>query len=364
MAKNRPVIFIDPKGEPDTLSTLVQCARLTGRENNLLYFSLDSKMSTYNPLFAGDCDPSIIIDGFLSNSQDDNAYYRDVSMMLFTHAYNILRHLGQPFTVMDMYAYLNHAQCFEDVHHILKSCPTAQKSLRTLDLEIKKLNTAHKDWRLALIGFNSYPLRFNRPYFNEADPDISISDGIRQKKIMYFALPVNAYAIQARTVAQSVQSSLRHVSSLIQSGKLPVDTLVSVYIDEFGSICDPLFVETLNKARSSGMMVTLGCQTMHDLAAISDNFMRRVDENTANKIILRQSDAAMCETIAKSIGTTMKARKTYRETTGFFGNQIMTGEASVRHVEEFILHPNKIKNLPAYGQGGTLSATRANGWNA
>ena len=163
---------------------------------------------------------------------------------------------------------------------------------------------------------------------NDADSDIVLTDAIRQRKIVYFQLPTNAYPIQAVNIARMVQANLRYISSLIQIGKLPKDVLVSVIIDEYGSFAEESFVEVLNKARDSGMMVTIAHQSLSDLTAISDTFMKRIDENTMNKIYLKQTDPVLCELIAKSMGTYTKQEKTYRMTGGRFGNQIYSGESS------------------------------------
>src|SRR5208282_4018093 len=107
-------------------------------------------------------------------------------------------------------------------------------------------------------------------------------------------------------IARMVQANLRYISSLIQTGQIPKDTLVSIIIDEYASFAEESFVEVLNKARSSGMMVTIAHQSLSDLRAVSEAFMKRIDENTLNKIYLKQNDPDLCELIAKSLGTFTK----------------------------------------------------------
>jgi len=148
-----------------------------------------------------------------------------------------------------------------------------------------------------------------------------------------------------------IQANLRYISSLIQVGKLPNDILVSVIIDEYASFAEESFVEVLNKARSSGMMVTIAHQSLSDLSGISESFMKRIDENTLNKIYLKQTDPELCELIARSMGTFTKEEKTYRMTGGRFGNQIHVGESSNRIVNEFHFSPDKVKDLHKFGQG-------------
>ena len=231
----------------------------------------------------------------------------------------------------------------------------AHKHMLLMDGEIRKLNSQHKNWRVCLIGLNIYLEQFDHPLLNEADADIDLYDCIKNKKMVYFQLPTNAYPVLAPVIGRMVQANLRYLSSLIQTKQLVTDSPVSLIIDEYGTFADETFLEVLNKARSSCMMVTLGHQSMSDLTAVSESFMRRIDENTLNKIILKQTDPKLCEHISRSIGTFKKQGRTYREAKGFFGNKILTGEASLKYENEFILHPDKIKNLHPYGQAYYIS---------
>jgi len=356
-AKKRPVIFIDPKGEWDTVNTVDAIAHYERRPQDLYCFLLSNPeySCSYNPLYAPECDPDVIIDAFLSNFISDNTYYRDVSITLFRHAYKILHSLKKPFTVMDIYAYLNNEKCFDEHNLLCKGNPMASKHMLLMDGEIRKLNAQHKNWRVCLIGLNNYLMMFDHPLLNDADGDIDLYDCIKHKKMVYFQLPTNAYPVLAPVIGRMVQANLRYLSSLIQTKHLVTESPISLIIDEYGTFADETFLEVLNKARSSGMMVTLGHQSMSDLTAVSESFMHRIDENTLNKIILKQTDPKLCEHISRSIGTFKKQGRTYREAKGFFGNKILTGEASLKYENEFILHPDKIKNLHPYGQAYFIS---------
>ncbi len=68
------------------------------------------------------------------------------------------------------------------------------------------------------------------------------------------------------------------------------------------------------------------------------------------KIILYQNNPALCEQIAKSIGTKQTLKRTSRHSMGELVVSLDMGEQSVREVEEFRLHPNAIKSLREFGQ--------------
>jgi len=352
--KNRPVIILDAKGELSSIDQLNAMLGQIGRGGDLLLFSLVHKEQscTYNPLYVGECDPQIIIDSFFNNFKDDNSFYWETAKTIFTNTFYVLHSLERPFTPMDVYAYLTNNACRLEINRQIK--PSNQKGflhLKLLNTLIERLTAQYKGWEHVVTGFNNYLLAHRDDILNDDDSDIILTDVIRQRKIVYFQLPTNAYPIQAVSIARMVQANLRYISSLIQIGQIPKDILVSVIIDEYASFAEESFVEVLNKARSSGMMLTIAHQSLSDLKAISETFMKRIDENTLNKIYLKQTDPELCELIAKSMGTYIKEEKTYRMSGGNFGNQIHSGESSNRMVNEFYFPPDKIKNLHKFGQG-------------
>ena len=352
--KKRPIIILDAKGEMSFINQLNAILHETGRSDDFLLFSLShrDKSCTYNPLYVGECDPQIVIDAFFNNFKDENSFYRETAKTIFTNTFYILHSLGKPFTPMDVYTYLTNLTARQAVNKQIKETnETGLIYLKLLNTVISRLIDQYKGWEHVITGFNNYLLTHRDPILNEDDSDIILTDIIRQRKIVYFQLPTNAYPIQSVSIARMVQANLRYISSLVQIGQLPKDILISVIIDEYASFAEETFVEVLSKARSSGMMVTLSHQSLSDLTAISEPFMKRIDENTLNKIYLKQTDPDLCDLIAKSMGTYAKEEKTFRMVGGRFGNQIHNGESSNRLVNEFHFPPDKIKNLHKYGQG-------------
>ncbi|MCR4336754.1 MAG: TraM recognition domain-containing protein, partial [Candidatus Omnitrophica bacterium] len=352
--KNRPVIILDAKGELSSINQLNGILESIGRSEDFLLFSLVHKNQscTYNPLYVGECDPQIVIDSFFNNFKDDNSFYLETAKTIFTNTFYVLYSLDKPFTVMDVYTYLTNNACRQHINRQIKEeNPKGILHLRLLNTLTEQLTEQYKGWEHVVTGFNNYLLAHRENILNDDDSDIILTDAIRQRKIVYFQLPTNAYPIQAVSIARMVQANLRYISSLIQIGQMPKDILVSVIIDEYASFAEESFVEVLNKARSSGMMVTIAHQSLSDLRAISETFMKRIDENTLNKIYLKQTDPELCELIAKSMGTYIKEEKTYKMSGGRFGNQIHSGDSSNKMVNEFYFAPDKVKNLHKFGQG-------------
>ncbi|HOY09008.1 MAG TPA: TraM recognition domain-containing protein [Candidatus Omnitrophota bacterium] len=356
--KNRPIIIIDAKGEMEVINQLYSILEASGCAEKFMLFSLTHKdiSCTYNPLYSEGVDPQIVIDAFFNNFEDENSFFREMSKAIFTNTFYILHSFAKPFTPMDVYCYLNNEACRQEMNKkVTRNNKQGTLYLKMFNQIISDLTEQYRGWKHAISGFNNFLLSHGDALLNEDDSDIVLMEAILYRKIVYFQLPTNAYPIQAVSIARMIQANLRYISSLIQTGQIPRDILVSVIIDEYGSFAEESFVEVLNKARSSGMMVTLAHQSLSDLKHISESFMKRIDENTLNKIYFKQTDPELCELIAKSMGTYRKEEKTYRMTGGQYGNQIHVGESSNKIVNEFHFPPDKIKNLHRFGQGYLIS---------
>jgi len=351
--KKRPVIIIDAKGEESFISQINGMLTKMGRADDFLVFSLahKNKSCTYNPLYVGQCDPHVISQAFLSHFKDENSYYRETAKIIFSEAFYVLHSLGKPFTIMDMYAYLNDNACRKEINSLVEAAGgEALLHLKILNEKIISLTKQYKDWRHVIGGLNNYLLSYKEAILNDADGDIVFTEVIKQGKIVYLQLPTNAYPIEAPNIARLAQANLRYISSLIQTGELPKDILISINIDEYGSFAEEFFVEVNNKARSSCMMITIAHQSSGDLSQVSPSFKERMEASTVNKIYFKEGNHDHCEGIAQGLGTREKEEKTYRKTGGRFGNQIYTGESSSRMVNVFNFHPDKIKNLNKHGQ--------------
>jgi hypothetical protein len=122
-------------------------------------------------------------------------------------------------------------------------------------------------------------------------------------------------------------------------------------VDEFGRFADLSFVDSLNQLRDANLQFTVAHQSLADLELVSREFANSVWDNTRIKDVLNQDNPALCEMVAKSIGTQQEVLKTVRVEAGPLFTSLATREASMRVVEAYKLHPNRIKNLARCGQG-------------
>ncbi|MGZ6310408.1 MAG: type IV secretory system conjugative DNA transfer family protein [Bdellovibrionota bacterium] len=126
-----------------------------------------------------------------------------------------------------------------------------------------------------------------------------------------------------------------------------------VYLDEFSAFVYPQFGHLLNKARSSGVALHLSHQSLGDLEAVSPEFAKVVNTNSNVKCLLGLNDPETADFFARHLGTETEEKLTHRavEEGGIlFRNHAKTGEMSMREVEAYKIHPNRLKSYSS-GRG-------------
>ena len=93
--------------------------------------------------------------------------------------------------------------------------------------------------------------------------------------------------------------------------------------------------------RSAGIHLIISHQNIEQLNTFSEEFKDTIIANTNNKIVFAQRSAS-AQDWAEMFGTKSKKDYTQSEDIDSFGVK----GYNARLVEEFIVHPNKIKELP------------------
>jgi hypothetical protein len=366
-------VVISGKGSDEEVGIIKAIAQIAGRDRDLRVFALPAwnqpalPSHTYNmvwvdprtPEGAGG-DPVAVAERVFSVLPlGDNRYYNTQAQIMFTNLCRLLhgmvdaRGFGQPFTMQDL------AVCLKGVgnrnpawqgaldHCLARS--TDQVAAREVISQIDRLgHEIHK----ALSGLVGAVDKFQAPLVNAYAPDIVMRDVLEHALIVYVQLPSNLFKIQAPSLGKvflmdvQQEGSLRQVFRATRSQRP-----FSVVVDEFGRFADLSFVDSLNQLRDANLQFTVAHQSLADLELVSREFANAVWDNTRVKDVLNQDNPALCEMVAKSIGTQQEVLKTVREEPGPLFTSLATREASARLVESYQLHPNRIKNLARCGQG-------------
>jgi type IV secretory pathway TraG/TraD family ATPase VirD4 len=343
-------VVISGKGSDEEIGIIKAIAQVAGREGDVRVFALPAwnqpalPSHTYNMVWvdprtpdgAGG-DPVAVAERVFSVLPlGDNRYYNTQAQIMFTNLCRLLhgmvdaRGFGQPFTMQDLAVCLkgggNRNPAWQGaLDHCLRRSRD-QVAAREVTSQIDRLgHEIHK----ALSGLVGAVDKFQAPVVNAYAPDIVMRDVLEQDLIVYVQLPSNLFEIQAPSLGKvflmdvQQEGSLRQVFRATRSQRP-----FSVVVDEFGRFADLSFVDSLNQLRDANLQFTVAHQSLADLELVSREFAHAVWDNTRIKDVLNQDNPALCEMVAKSIGTQQEVVKTVREEAGPLFTSLATREAS------------------------------------
>ena len=129
---------------------------------------------------------------------------------------------------------------------------------------------------------------------------------------------------------------------------------VTLIIDEFAAFAIPEFIEFMDRARGAGIGIVLAHQSRADLRAVSPEFQDRVEVNSNTVIVSCVKSSEDAEYYAGILGTRTVVKETTQAKDGLLGMR-QTGMKSLREVEEYVVHPNRLKDLQ---QGEIFAVSR------
>ncbi|MBI5068720.1 MAG: TraM recognition domain-containing protein [Deltaproteobacteria bacterium] len=366
-------VVVSGKGSDEEIGIVKAIAQIARREQDLRVFALPAwnqsaiPSHTYNMVWvdprtpdgAGG-DPTAVAERVFSVLPiGDHSYYNTQAQLMFTNLCRLLHGIvdeegrGLPFTMRDV------ALCLKAIGNrneawarALEHCLTAsldQEAAREIVSQVDRLgHEIHK----VLSGLVGAVDKFQAPLVNAYAPDIVMREVLERNLILYVQLPSNLFKIQAPSLGKVFLMDIQQEGSLRQVFRsVRNQRPFSVVVDEFGRFADLTFVDSINQLRDANLQFTVAHQSLADLELVSREFANAVWDNTRIKDVLSQDNPALCEMLAKSIGTRQEIVRTVRAEPGPLFTSLATRESSTRSVESYRLHPNRIRNLARCGQG-------------
>lgn len=324
-----PVVVLDAKGDHSFLKFLEDRAK--GR---LKMFDLSSERSpcAYDPLAAGT--PSEAAQRLFNSLIWSEPYYRSKARTILFRSFDALMKLGKRPTFSDLANLLTSANSLNAV-----VTPGDGSRSKVTERDFEEL-AGLRD-QISMLG-NGH---FAQILTTRGEEDtIRIDKDLQQGKILYFRLQALLDADSAALVGRLVINDLAYYSGQRHlAAQQPAFT--PVYLDEFGSLVCPAFLELIAKARSAGLALHFSHQSAYDLEEESASFLGRVMDNASTKIVLRTYDHGSTDRMAKSFGLKTTVKMT-EQAEGEVDDLEKTGMASVREVETFRASPTQMKSLP------------------
>jgi len=344
---DKSVILIDGKGDR---SLVDQLERFTENPSNVIVFDIGDfeKSATTNPLKYGS--PQQIADRIFSTFEFDNSYYEKVSFEALLLINEVLVSLGEEITFQKIYQALTSDASLSE---LITGEMELKDELKNLVLDF--LSRSFKERQEKLSGFLSQLRPFAIGEIStlingkvEGKGSFSLSKLIKQDhsaKAIVILIPTLLYQ---KTASRLGQMFLQEIAwALVARKSLK---FIPIFLDEFSSFVYEGFLQILNKARSSRVGFHLSHQSMGDLESISQEFAKAVVTNTNIKCVLGVNDPESADFFARLFGTRSSEKTTERAERKPLGDLEMSGLMSVRAVEEYKIHPNRLKSM-SRGEG-------------
>jgi conjugal transfer pilus assembly protein TraD len=309
LRQNKPIIFVDPKGDMDALTTFKRICEKYDRPCFIFSEHYHDSISL-NPIKEGSVNQ--VVDRIMRAFEWSEPFYRDASRRSLVKALKTLELTNEAFTLNTVLEELLKNESKENLGLITKI-----EAINESDFG-KILNTGHDG------------LTFSK---------------IREKNAcLYVGLSTQGYGETATAIGKLFLGEFLYNS--YKSLTNPIDpeaglkNPISIYLDEFGALVTPEFIELQNKCRGAGMELTLAVQTASDIDRVSSDLTKQIIENAANLFVLKQRLDSSAGLFADAIGTTLSKKETFMMEDGTLQNK-----GSVREVNELLVHPDIIKNL-------------------
>ena len=171
--------------------------------------------------------------------------------------------------------------------------------------------------------------------------DLNLYDALFLKKSFVYC-GVNAARLgkSAEMMGRVILADVKTLTSKIekQNGKKHP---IFVIVDEFANFLNKEFLDVISMGRSANIHLIISHQNIEQLNSFSEEFKDTIIANTNNKIVFAQRSAS-AQDWAEMFGT--KTKKYYTQSEDAEGMGVQGYNA--RLGEAFIVHPNKIKELP------------------
>ena len=307
---DKPIIFIDPKGDLEALETFRAICKKYNRKCYI--FSEHHKDSIkLNPLRDGSVNQ--VVDRIMTAFEWTEPFYKNVSADALSKALKQLQASRKPFSLSN----------------ICEVLEESFKTEQTLGLRVMLGQINDSDFGNILVDDESTK---------------TFLDIREEKACLYIGLSTQGYGDTAYALGKLFLGELLYGSYLKLTKEVnshnSIKESISVFFDEFGAIATPRFIELQNKCRGAGIQLFMAVQTASDIDKIDPKLTEQIIENSSNLFILKQRLDVGASLFANAIGTKMTKKYT---------NQTENGEKSAmgteREVNELLVHPDIIKNL-------------------
>ena len=346
--QKRGLVLIDGKADKSLLDKLWAYVVKSGRQKDFRLFSLSNidESFQFNPLIGGS--PEEVSERVFNAFEFENPYYRSIQFEVFSQVLRVFEKTQKIPTFLRLHQAIANPRIMTlmvqnlDVNDPLKQWVEYFKTLPALE------RAQRTSGLLAALSHFAYGKA--SCLFNTEKPEITLEKALSENLIVYFQLPVLLSPFLGQATGKMILQCLQGAVANRHRSTNRNPKFFSVFLDDFTEYLYPGFVSILNKSRSANVGIVFAHQALGDIKTLGDAIANSILTNANLKVFMRGNDPDSTEYFSKVIGTAKAIKYTERTKSGFLAKKEITGDASAREVEEFIIHPNKFKKELGVGE--------------
>lgn len=352
LARDHGVIFFDFKADIELMDWMAGVCKAAGKSDELSMISMsDPKIShSYNPLQNGN--ETEITSQLMNSLNWSEGFYRDVAesgLMIIIKAFCFRRdQLNKSFNIGDLYSFLTDASYRMDMVALIHEYQYPERFRSDLRRICEELSSNKKDNYQGLVNQLSKVINSSAGEIFCGDdptaPEFSFKKAMSEGEVSYLFMNSLRLKETASIVGKMMLQDLMKTVGYIYDERGYQKRPMTLVIDEFASFATPDFGEFIEKARGAGIGVIVAYQSLQSLKSVGGDLMIKLNENTASKIVFQIQDSQDAQWFAGLLGTKTIEKETSQREEGLFFDRD-TGMKSIREVEEYVVHPNTLKNL-------------------
>ena len=337
------LLVVDLKGDPDTITAWRAAAAARRRPCRVWSFDADA---VYDPLAAGGV--SERTRKVMALAEWTEPYYRDQAEQLLQLTLRTLDEVGERATLASLHAALTPAGLAR-LHQRAEGPASAELAIETASMTAGRLSALESvRTKLGLLTQAEFGPQLD-PALTDGRPAIDLAASLNAGEVVVVSLDELSYGHIAARMAEVVLTDVAAVAGA-RLRERP-STTAMVWVDEFSAMRPGPLASLFARVRSAEIALVLSTQEVSDLVREDPTFRAAVATNVSTVLAHRVHDPDSAEWLASLIGTRsgwqetsqVEARNDWGEATAVGG---ATGLGTVREVEAYVVHPNRIKSLP------------------
>ncbi|WP_165875799.1 type IV secretory system conjugative DNA transfer family protein [Hazenella coriacea] len=333
--RGKPVIVVDGKGDPGLIKDLEELSQRYDRRFQKFSYR---DHTHYNPFRHGDA--TELKDKLVAIEEWSEPYYKRAAERYLQLVFRVLKLLDMQIDLIEVQKMLDSKRLMQAV----KKLKIDKEEANDMKNYINGLDAGHKNAieglkdRLALITESDIG-----PLFKDDEDTIDLLEAVKDKRVVIMSLSGLSHSSFTPALGAMIVEDLKTVAASM--GAVEKEDYIYVVLDEFNLFAGEQVVNMINKSRSAGFCCLIATQELADLAtAGGQELVAQVIGNTNVKIVHRQDVPSSAEYMAEVVGTKKIYEKTLMTEESLLGKR-PTLKGAVKEGEEFIVHPNILKNL-------------------